>query len=236
MGSNPTPDATYDDFMIKTIFFDFDGVVTMDKAGSVTINRNISEKTGIPAEFIRENWGKFKKELYVDEIDIEEAWQRFSEFVDTDKIKMECVWKVMSKISGKDLDIEILYYALKTIEENKPLLKLIDQLKHRYKIGLITDNGKKRMELLDDFLRKYFEYIIVSADVKSTKKTRKIFEVALDKCGCKAEECLFIDNTPNNLEIPKEMGFATIYYESCTHDLNYLLDKLKELGINISET
>jgi putative hydrolase of the HAD superfamily len=36
----------------KAVFFDFDGVLTLDRTGSLTTNRYLNQTTGIPLERI----------------------------------------------------------------------------------------------------------------------------------------------------------------------------------------
>lgn len=49
--------------MIKGLFFDFDGVITMEKEGSPTIISYISNETGISYETIENAYYKYNDEL-----------------------------------------------------------------------------------------------------------------------------------------------------------------------------
>ena len=60
--------------------------------------------------------------------------------------------------------------------------------------------------LLDD--------IILSGEVGSIKPEPEIFEIALQRIGRPAQECLFIDDAPANIEQAHMMGFATIHFQS----------------------
>jgi 2-haloacid dehalogenase len=61
-------------------------------------------------------------------------------------------------------------------------------------------------DLLDD--------IILSGEVKSIKPEPEIFEVALQRIGRPAGECLFIDDSLANIQQAQKMGFATVHFES----------------------
>jgi 2-haloacid dehalogenase len=60
--------------------------------------------------------------------------------------------------------------------------------------------------LLDD--------IIISGEVGSIKPEPEIFEIALERIGKPANECLFIDDALANIEQAQKMGFATIHFRS----------------------
>ena len=60
--------------------------------------------------------------------------------------------------------------------------------------------------LLDD--------IVISGEVGSIKPEPEIFEILLEKIGKPANQCLFIDDAPANIEQARRMGFAAIRFES----------------------
>lgn len=61
-------------------------------------------------------------------------------------------------------------------------------------------------DLLDD--------IVISGEVGSVKPEPEFFEIALKRIGKPANECLFIDDSPANIEQARKMGFATILFQS----------------------
>ncbi|MDP4095078.1 MAG: HAD family hydrolase [Bacillota bacterium] len=75
--------------------------------------------------------------------------------------------------------------------------ELIKLLKENYNIGIIS-NGlfdiqmeKLRICCLED----YFNFIILSEDIKARKPDKAIFEAALEKCGCKPEEVIYFGDS-----------------------------------------
>lgn len=62
-------------------------------------------------------------------------------------------------------------------------------------------------------LDKYFKHKIVSGDVHCRKPDPKIYEMTLQKANKKANECLFIDDSINNLLAAKEMGIGSILFD-----------------------
>lgn len=61
-------------------------------------------------------------------------------------------------------------------------------------------------------LDKYFQYKIVSGNVKCRKPDRQIFEIALATAGKCAEECIFIDNSVENLKTAASLGISPILF------------------------
>ena len=59
-----------------------------------------------------------------------------------------------------------------------------------------------------------FETILVSGDVKLLKPDPSIYVVFLERIGRTARECLFIDDSYQNIVTARGLGFATIHFES----------------------
>lgn len=47
-----------------------------------------------------------------------------------------------------------------------------------------------------------------------------IFELTLSRLGCRAEDCVFIDNSVNNLQVAASLGIKTILFnrDGVTYD------------------
>ena len=56
--------------------------------------------------------------------------------------------------------------------------------------------------------------MVISGEVGSIKPEPEIFEILLGKIGKPANQCLFIDDAPANIEQARRMGFAAIRFES----------------------
>lgn len=78
----------------------------------------------------------------------------------------------------------------------------------------------------------YFDDTLISADVKLLKPQREIYELALDKFGVKAEECIFIDDLPSNIEMAENCGIRGVVFHG---DAGILRADLRRAGVNISE-
>ncbi len=70
-----------------------------------------------------------------------------------------------------------------------------------------------------------FDDMIISADVGYVKPEAEIYHRLLEKIGRPAGECLFIDDSLENIRQAKALGFVTIHFaspEQLEHDLTHL--------------
>ncbi len=59
-----------------------------------------------------------------------------------------------------------------------------------------------------------FDTILLSGDVKLIKPAPGIFDALLERIGRSASECLFIDDSEENISTARSLGFETIRFES----------------------
>ena len=191
--------------MIKAILFDFDGVLTIDKTGSTTITNYISNISSIPLEKVKSCYYKFNKQLLLGETTHQQIWNDFC------------------KDLGQDIDYSILLDSFRYTRLDNKMISLIQKLKEKYLIGMVTDNKCDRISTILEYrgLNQYFDVIAISASLHSGKDSHDIFEYVLNTLNVNASECVFIDNTEKNLVVPKQMGMSTIFYndDNSVYDL-----------------
>ena len=78
-----------------------------------------------------------------------------------------------------------------------------------------------------DFFDIFEGKIVVSGTEKLIKPDPKIWHVLLERYNLKAEESVFIDDNPKNIEVAKMLGFITVHI---TEETN-LAEELRSLGI-----
>jgi len=64
-----------------------------------------------------------------------------------------------------------------------------------------------------DFLD-WFTMILISGSVGMAKPEPAIFRLLLEKVGRSAEECILIDDSPQNIRTAQQLGFQTIHFRS----------------------
>lgn len=61
-------------------------------------------------------------------------------------------------------------------------------------------------------LNRYFEDVIVSGQVHMRKPQESIFRYTLERLGCAAGECVFVDNSAANLRAAERLGIFTVHF------------------------
>lgn len=199
--------------MIKGIFFDFDGVITVEKMGTPTIVSHIAKATGFPAR------------------QVETAYRRHNRLLLRGDITHKDMWGAFCEELGREVDYSVLTDSFLNITPDRALISYIRELKENYIIGMITDNKVDRIETIleNTELKNLFDVVTISADVHAQKTEAKIFDAALSKASLSPAECVFIDNTAKNLEIPSGMGFKTILFDDEKRDMAEFKDRLNGL-------
>jgi 2-haloacid dehalogenase len=77
----------------------------------------------------------------------------------------------------------------------------------------------------------WFDDIIISGAVKLIKPDPRIFSLLLDKIGRRASECIYIDDSQENVEVAQQLGFIPIHFQSAEQ----LTEELAEMKIVLSE-
>ena len=205
-------------YMIKTIFFDFDGVLTTDSSGWFTTCKNINTLLPeISFDNIVACYKKHREKLNYGMVDHKDMWQEFC----------SCL--------GKELDITVLPEVFIDTPRNEPMFNVATKLGKKYTLGIITDNNRERFRLLEKTmeLEELFPIRILSADVGGMKDDRPIFDKALKASGTKAEECVFVDNHEHNLVVPRTMGFHTFCHDQEKNDVSAFTVWLEGIGVTI---
>lgn len=200
---------------IKAILFDFDGVLTTDKTGSLTTTRYLSARTGI--ELSR----------------VQSVFRRFNGDLTLGKTTHEQIWGEICRALGQEIGFDLLREAFESTPLNKRMFDLARTLRSRHRVGIVTDNKKDRIDVLKKMhdLPSLFDPIVVSAEVGSGKDDPRIFQKALDRLGVQPGECVFIDNDRDNLVAPGALGIHTVFFDDEKQDFDALLAELAKMEV-----
>jgi len=203
--------------MIRTIFFDYDGVLTTDTSGSLTTFRYLSEATGLAFPAISAAFAPYAGDLL------------------TGKVRHAQIWPMACEALGRALDIDLLARAFESTPLNTGMMSLARRLGSRYAVGIITDNNLDRMEHLRRFqhLDSLFDPIVVSAEVGGSKRDKDIFMRALSRAGSAPGECVFIDNSESNLVPARALGMHALFHDDTQNDVAALAHRLEQLGVRM---
>lgn len=112
------------------------------------------------------------------------------------------------------------FYGLQIPKWHKELEKLypdaqsvLGELSKKYKLGIIANQSLGSKERLDNWgIGKYFDLVVASAEEGVSKPDLEIFNIALKKADCRAENAVMIGDRLDNDIIPaKHLGMKTIW-------------------------
>lgn len=95
----------------------------------------------------------------------------------------------------------------------------LETLSKKYKIGVIANQSLGSKERLEQKgILKYIDLVIASAEESVAKPDPKIFELALERSGCKAENAVMIgDRIDNDIVPAKKLGMKTVWVKQGFH-------------------
>lgn len=181
----------------KAIVFDYAGVVAGDTASK--FDQGISKITGASVD------------------DYKKVYYRHNDLHNTGKISWEELWKrVLIDLDKETLLDEVLIFIRKPKKINKNVIKLIEELKNKdYKVALFSNYSKVGGQRMRDVLHldKIFDLMLISGEIGLAKPHPDAFLYLIEKLDIKANEIVFIDDSPKNIKTAKELGITTILCE-----------------------
>ena len=105
-----------------------------------------------------------------------------------------------------------------------------------YGIYMLSNNNPIMMRICDSDFKKvgigisdFFDQAFISSSMKMMKPDAAIFNEAIRRIGLKAEELLFIDDSPVNVEAALKSGMNAILY-TCGEDLEMTIEEALRQG------
>lgn len=97
------------------------------------------------------------------------------------------------------------------------MLDLLKKLKRKkeFKLGFLVNTPPKLLEYLkQEIPLSLFDEVVFSCEVGLIKPDQEIYKIMIEKLGVKAGECLFIDDSQENIEAAKKLGMQTIQFKN----------------------
>jgi putative hydrolase of the HAD superfamily len=197
--------------MIKTLLFDFGDVfLTLDKPATA---RKLQE---LGLTFLSEEMLKQNKLYEIGEISSEEFISFYKkQLPETTSEKLEKAWNAI------------------LVELPEKRLRFLQQLaaEKKYQLILLSNTNelhinwvKENMESFEDF-RNCFYAFYLSHEINFRKPNVDIYDFIVEKHQLKPQEILFIDDTKENTEAAKALGFHTWNINPQTEDVVDLFTK-----------
>ena len=112
----------------------------------------------------------------------------------------------------------------------------LKRLSRNYEIGIIANQPLGTSERLENLgVRKYIDLVIASAEEGVSKPDRRIFEIALERSGCKPENAVMIgDRIDNDIVPAKQLGMKTIWIKQGFGSLWTVMDESEKADIEVN--
>jgi epoxide hydrolase-like predicted phosphatase len=186
---------------IKAVIFDLGGVLVRTEFPEV--RHQLELQLGFqPGTMDRTIWGSKEWELaQIGALTYEEYWNR--------------VGATLGLSTPQEIaDFRRQYFSGDRVDQE--LVGLIEELRPRYKIGLLSNAPDK----LDTWLENdwgivhLFDAIVYSGKVGMVKPDPRIYQLILERLEIQSAEALFVDDYPRNIDAALSLGMAAIRFTS----------------------
>lgn len=201
---------------IRAVFFDFGGVIQRTEFQAP--RQQLAQRFNMDYDDIDKlvfggGPNSTAARASIGEIDVREHWKAIAKRL---KIKESQIAEFESEFfAGDVLDMSIISY--------------LRSLRPRFKTGLISNAWS---DMRDYLVRKKiddtFDTLTISAEVGIAKPEAKIYHLALEQAQVKANEAVFVDDMPANIEACQQIGMKGILFKDPQEAMDQLKRLLKE--------
>lgn len=200
---------------IKVVLFDIGGVII--RTDNPAPRERLAQRFGLDRQGL--DWAVFQNP-------VAQAAERGQE-------SEEAVWEhIQNKfhLSPEELDsFQAEFWGGDSADSS--MIELLASLHPLYRTGLLTNSWRrnpldlfwKRFSLAETVVHSAVDAVISSAEVGVQKPDPRIYAVALERFGARAEEAVFVDDFSRNVDTARGLGFEAILFESPTQARRDLL-------------
>lgn len=193
--------------MTSFVYFDLGGVLIRDFSGT-------------------DNWNIMKRKFGVPE----KRWKEFDDLYDTYEMEDVCLTRdvdTLIPIFAERFGIKFpkgyswLNDFISKFERNPSIYPVMEKVQKNCRMGILTNMYPRMFDAIKqaDLLPPYsWDVIVDSTVVGFQKPDKKIFMLAEKLADVEKKEILFIDNTKENVEGAKAVGWQAYWYDSSDHE------------------
>ena len=149
---------------------------------------------------------------------------------DSGKITPEKFYAEATRILNSEIDIHSFFSAYNDVFWlNPPVFQFMERLKGKFHISLLSNTDVERFGFVKNKFPEIFIFddYVLSYEEGFIKPYPEIYLRAIERLNVKAEECIFIDDLPLNIQAAREIGMNTVLYNPQV-DLEAELKIIKE--------
>lgn len=94
--------------------------------------------------------------------------------------------------------------------------RVLESLSARYRLLLLSNTNHIHFEMIRENypLIRYFDDLVLSYEVHALKPEPEIYRAAIERAGCRAEECFYTDDIGGFVEAARREGIDAVQFES----------------------
>ncbi len=157
------------------------------------------------------------------------VWKKYRSSVDCGHMKEQIFWKEILNavgIEATEEDLETQSY----FEEIPGSMSLAQSLKNNgYKISILSNDShtisqeRRHRYGFDDL----FDDIVISCHHGVAKPDSSLYRIALERLKVLPENCIFLDDRPENIEAARQLGINAIHF----HNTPQAVCELEKSGV-----
>ncbi len=175
--------------MVKSVFFDFFGVIMPDLLDEWLLKQGVARDGRIESASVEANVGRIDKERF---------FQVLAEEVGSQPEQVKKEFESMAS-------------------PNQEVVNIISRVSQSYPTLLLSNADHIHLrQIIDKFkLDRLFDHIIISGEVGSVKPHHEIYQEALKQSGCDPKDVVFTDDRASNIEGAQRVGITNSFvYEN----------------------
>jgi glucose-1-phosphatase len=137
---------------------------------------------------------------------------------ETGKIPAENLFETLKELLGLRMDFDEFVTAWNSIFLLEPIVSenFIEKLSKKYRLIILSDTNEIHFEFIkQNFpILRFFDDFVLSYEVGFLKPAAEIFQAAVEKANCAADECLFTDDREGNIAGALKFGIDAILFTS----------------------
>jgi len=239
----------------KAIFFDFGGTLMCAESDNVAhlhMMKDIIQRYNLSAS-PEDMATKYNSYLFTKEMTLLDTNPEEKCFTPLRESSKKAFIGVLSEYIIHPSNEDYHWFKEMYFENHKKYVKLFPEtigiIKHlrnhgSIHIGIISDidNDYQDFQFSVFGIQEMFDSITTSEEVRSYKPEPKIFQIALNKAGCQAEESIIVgDSYKKDITGGKNMGMTTIWINKFSENninndkANFIVKDLKEISPILKE-
>jgi len=193
--------------MISFIYFDLGGVVVRDL-------------------YEADKWTKMKRDIGIkaeDDKEFDQFWEEHEKEVCVAGKDVDSLIPLLEKKFHLSLPAKFSLLAdfVSRFEPNKSIWPVLEKIKQNCKVGLLTNMYPRMFSAITEkgIMPSLTWDVIIDSSIEGRRKPNlDIFELAEQKANTKKENILFVDNKMKNINVAKNFGWQTLFYDTADHE------------------